>query len=183
MDLHQAIAGRRTIQRFRAGPVPDEAIERALAAAILAPNHKATWPFRFVLPGPAARERLFQIGLRLKAAKKGNSPELEAAVRQDMLTPDRLVVVTQRVAREPDRAEEDYAACAAAVQNILLSIHADGYGAKWGTGGTTRDPEARALLGLSEDERVIAFVWIGQPEIVPHPPKRPSLSDLVRRIP
>lgn len=183
MELHQAIAQRRTIQRFRAGVVPEEIIERAISAAILAPNHKATWPFRFVLPGPVARERLFQIGLRLKAAKKGNSPELEAAVRQDMLIPDRLVVVTQRVAREPERAEEDYAACACAVQNLLLSVHADGYGAKWGTGGTTRDPEARELLGLVSDERVIAFVWVGLPEIVPSAPKRPPLADLVRSVP
>lgn len=183
MDLHEAISGRRTIQRFRPGPVPDEAIERGLAAAVLAPNHKATWPFRFILPGPSARERLFRVGLRLKAAKKGASAELEAAVRQEMLAPDRLVVVTQIVAAEPARAEEDYAACACAVQNLLLSLYADGLGAKWGTGGTTRDPEAREILGLAENERVVAFVWVGVPEIVPAAPRRPPLESLVRRVP
>lgn len=182
MELHEAISGRRTIQRFRAGTVPEAVIDRALTAAIYAPNHKTTWPFRFILPGPAARERLFQVGLRLKSAKKGPSPELEAAVRQDMLTPDRLVVVVQRRAEDPARAEEDYAACACATQNMMLSIHADGYGAKWGTGGTTRDAQAREALGLAANEHVIAFVWIGVPEIVPLAPKRPPLADLVRRI-
>lgn len=179
--VHDVIAGRRTIQRFGPGSVPDEVLERALSAAQHAPNHKLTWPWRFVLPGPVTRELLFRVGLRLKSAKKGPSPELEAAVRRDMLVPDRLVVVVQRVDVDPARAEEDYAACACAVQNLMLSLHADGFGSKWGTGGTLRDPEAREALGLRADERAVAFVWIGEPQIVPAPPARPS--DRVTRLP
>jgi nitroreductase len=183
MELHDAIAGRRTIQRFRAGPVPDEVMERALAAAIWAPNHKSTWPFRFVLAGPVARERLFQVGLRNKVAKRGPSPELEAAVRQDLLAPDRLVAVIQRVAEEPGRAEEDYATCACAVQNLMLSVYADGYGSKWNTGGLARDPESLGALEVGPRERVVGLVLVGVPQLVPTAPKRPPLGELVRRVP
>lgn len=183
MDLHVALRTRRTIQRFLPDPVPDEVIERALAAAVMAPNHKSTWPFRFVLPGPEARQRLFAVGLRLKSAKRGPSPELEAAVRADMLTPARLVVVVQRVAEDAGRAEEDYAACACAAQNLMLSVHADGYGAKWGTGGPTRDPESFAALGLEAGkDKVVAFVWVGVPALIPNAPLRPPLAELVRRV-
>ncbi|MCB9689618.1 MAG: nitroreductase [Alphaproteobacteria bacterium] len=179
--VHDVIASRRTIQRFRPGTVPDEVLERALLAAQHAPNHKLTWPWRFVLPGPVTRELLFRVGLRIKSARKGPSAELEASVRRNMLVPDRLVVVVQRVDAEPARAEEDYAACACAVQNLMLSLHADGFGSKWGTGGTLRDPEAREALGLHADESAIAFVWIGLPEIVPTPPPRPV--DRVTHLP
>lgn len=183
MDLHEALATRRTTQRFRTGPVPDAAIDRALAAAMMAPNHKTTWPWRFTLPGPEARERLFRVGLRLKEAKKGPSPDLEAHVRQEMLAPDRLVVVSQVVAADPGRAEEDYAACACAVYALMLSLHADGFATKWGTGGSTRDPEALAALGIGPGEKVIAYVWVGEAAVPAPTPKRPPLSELVRRVP
>lgn len=174
MDLHTALATRRTVQRFRPDPLPEDVLRRALTAAQWAPNHKTTWPWRFLLPGPVTRQILFRVGLRLKAAKKGPGPALEEAVRQDMLVPARLVVVVQRVAPDDARALEDYATCACAVQNLMLSLHADGFASKWGTGGTLRDPEARAALGVADDERVVAFVWCGAPDIVPAAPPRPA---------
>jgi nitroreductase len=184
MDVYHAITGRRTIQRFRPGPVPEEALERALAAAVFAPNHKTTWPFRFVLPGPEARETIFRTGLRLKEAKRGPSPELEAAVRRDLLAPDRLVAVVQRIADDEHRALEDYAACACAVHILMLALYAEGIGTKWGTGGTLRDPAVLAALDVSAlRERVVAFVWVGVPEIVPQAPPRPPLDTLVSRTP
>ncbi len=175
MDLHAALTTRRTVQRFRAGGIPDEVLARALTAAQHAPNHKLTWPWRFLLPGPVTREILFRVGLRLKAAKKGLSPSLEEAVRQDMLTPARLVAVVQVLADEPGRQLEDYAACACAAQNLMLSLHADGFATKWGTGGTLRDPEALAALGVdAARERIVAFVWCGVAEVVPSAPPRPN---------
>jgi nitroreductase len=183
MELHDTIAGRRTIQRFQSGAVPDEVIERALTAASWAPNHKTTWPFRFVLLGPVARERIFQIGLRHKIAKRGPSPELEAAVRQDLLVPDKLVVVVQKVAEDPGRAQEDYATCACAVQNLMLSVYADGYGSKWNTGALARDPETASVLELGPQDRVVGLILVGVPQLVPTAPKRPPMSELVRRVP
>lgn len=183
MDLHEALVTRRTIQRFRPGAVPQEPIDRALEVAVMAPNHKATWPFRFTLVGPETREHLFRIALRLKEAKKGPSPELEAQIRLEMLVPDRLVVVSQVVAADPGRAEEDYATCACATYALMLSLHADGLATKWGTGGSTRDPEALRVLGLAPHDRVVAFVWIGYPAITPQTPKRPPLQELVRAAP
>lgn len=182
MNLHEAIRARRTVHRFSVGPVAEEVVERALAAAILAPNHKTTWPFRFVVPGPAARERLVQVGVRLKSAKRGPSPELEQAVRADMATPDRLIVVAQVLASDPGRVEEDYATCAAAVQNLLLSLTADGVGSKWGTGGPTRDPETFEILGLDPaTHKIVAFVWAGVPAGEAAAPARPPLDALVSR--
>ncbi|MEZ4236974.1 MAG: nitroreductase [Myxococcota bacterium] len=184
MNLHDALSTRRTIQRFRPGSVPDAVIDDALAAAVWAPNHKTTWPFRFVLPGPAARHALYEVGVSLKAAKRGGevTPQLEAEQRAKMLDPDRLVVVVQRVADDPVRAEEDYATCACAVFALMLSVHASGFGTKWSTGGVTTDPRSLALLGLAPaEDRVVGFVWVGVPEVVPQAPRRPPLAGLVRR--
>ena len=183
MDVHDALRTRRTIQRFAPGPIPEGALDRALEAATFAPNHKLTWPWRFTIPGPEAREALFRIAYRLKLAKKGPSPDLEARVRATMFDPAHLVVVSQVVDPDPPRAHEDYASCAVAVSNLLLSLHADGVGGMWGTGGITRDAETFAVLGLGANERVVAFVYVGRPAVVPQLPKRPPLEQLVRRTP
>lgn len=182
MDLHTALRTRRTIQRFAPGPVDRSVLERAFEAATFAPNHKLTWPFRFVLAGPDARQVVYRVSLRLKAEKKGATPELERAVRAKTLDPAELVVVAQVLADDPHRREEDYAACCAATQNLMLSLHADGVGTMWGTGGATRDPEALAALGLdAARHRVVGFVWVGRAEVVPQAPRRPPLEELVSR--
>ncbi len=184
MDLHEALRTRRTIQRFAPGPIPAGALDRALEAALLAPNHKLTYPWRFALPGPVTREALFQVGLRLRIAKKGTGPEVEAHVRTTMLVPAHVVVVSQVIAPDPIRAQEDYAACTNAVLTMMLSLHADGVGSMWGTGRIVRDQETFTVLGLdSTKERIVAFVWIGRPAIVPQTPRRPALADVVRTLP
>jgi nitroreductase len=184
MDLHEALRTRRTIQRFLSGPIPDGTLDRALEAATYAPNHKLTFPWRFTLPGPASRQALFRVGLRLRIAKKGTGPEVEAHVRATMLDPAHLVVVSQRVATEPIRADEDHASCAAAVLTLMLSLHADGVGSMWGTGRIVRDPETFEILDLDQArERIVAFVWVGRPAIVPQTPRRPPLSAVVRTRP
>jgi nitroreductase len=184
MDLHEALRTRRTIQRFAPGPIPADALQRALEAALLAPNHKLTYPWRFSIPGPVTRQALFQVGLRLRIAKKGTGPEVEAHVRSTMLDPAHLVVVSQRLDPDPIRRDEDHAACAAAVLNLMLSLHADGVGSMWGTGRIVRDPETFAILGLDPThERIVAFVWIGRPGIVPQTPRRPPLADVARPLP
>lgn len=183
MELHDALRTRRTIHRFRPGSVSDAILERAMAAATFAPNHKLTWPFRFVVAGPEARAALVRASVRLKALKRGTPPDaaLEAKVSAELLTPDRMVAVVQVLSADPGRREEDYAACACATYALLLSLHADGVGAKWGTGGTTRDAEALDALGIDPaKERVVAFVWIGVPDAVPAVPQRPERSALVR---
>src|SRR5688572_27134006 len=173
MDLHEALRSRRTIQRFVSGPIPEGALERALEAAVLAPNHKLTFPWRFTLPGPSTRQALYEVGLRLRIAKKGTGPEVQAHVRATMLDPAHLVVVSQVIDAEPIRAQEDYASCATAVLNLMLSLHGEGVGSMWGTGRIVRDPETLAVLALDPvKERIVAFVWVGRPAIVPQTPRR-----------
>ncbi len=139
MDVHAALRTRRTIHAYVPGPVPDEVVHRALEAAHHAPCHKLTWPWRFTLVGLAVRQQLAEHAVEVKAAKKGTlSPAQQAAIRAKALNPGVLIVVSQVRCDDPTRRREDYAACAAAIQNLQLSAHADGYGTKWSTGGTTR---------------------------------------------
>jgi len=165
------IRARRTIHRFRPGPVPEEVLERALEAALWAPNHKLTEPWRFYLPGPQTAARLVELNTRLVAASAG--PEAARAKEAAWQAVPRWLVLTCQ--RSPDalRAREDYAACACAAHNLALALWADGVGMKWTTGPVTRTPEFHDLMWIDADvEEVVGLMMIGYPEDIPQVPRR-----------
>jgi len=58
MSVYQAIYGRRSAWKFSDAPVDRMAIERMLDAAVWAPNHRLTEPWRFFVLGQGSPERL-----------------------------------------------------------------------------------------------------------------------------
>ena len=165
MELHFGLRSRRTIHHFVPGEVPEEVISRALEAAHQAPNHKHTWPWRFVLPGPETRSKLTDLGVSIKANKKSLSEMETKAIRRKLTSPGALIVVVQHLEGSDFTIREDYASCACAIQNIQLSAFADGFGAKWSTGAQVmspwvpwvpRVPDTTTSPGSSSSERLAA---------------------------
>jgi nitroreductase len=76
-----------------------------------------------------------------------------------------------------------YAACCAAVQNILLSLHAERIGSKWATGPVTKTKAFRELIKAKPTDRVVGLIMLGYPAKTPHPPRRRrTLDDLVEDL-
>jgi len=70
----------------------------------------------------------------------------------------------------------------AALQNLCVSLHADGIGTKWTTGPVNFDPRFGEAAGLPADEYVIGTVWFGRAAAQPKAPrKRLSAEDLLSR--
>jgi nitroreductase len=186
MHTHDALLTRRTVQRYTGEPVPDDVIDRAIAAAHMAPCHKLTWPWRFTLLGPEATEATVQLAISMKAARRKTAVSLadvERGVRAKLGSAGRLIAVSQVLDDDAFRREEDYAAVACAIQNLSLSLHADGFGSKWSTGGFTRHPDTYERLGIDpEQERIVGIVLVGVPVAAPTAPPRPELPHVVRRV-
>lgn len=184
MELYDAIHQRRTIHRYRDAPLADGVIERLLAAAHMAPNHKLTWPWRFTRVGhETRREKLLSLGVRLKSKGREPSPRLVEAITEKLMYPAELVVVSVERCEDDFRAREDYAATACAIQNLMLAATAEGVGAKWNSGGLTTHPDTYAAVGIDpEVEEIVAFVWVGVADDVPEI-KRPPLDAHVRALP
>ena len=185
MHIQEAIHSRRTAHLWLDTPVPEEVILKGLEAAQMAPCHRLTWPWRFTLPGPTARDALYEIGVELKAAKAGT--EVTDELRQRMtakMSHPALVVVSQLISDDPMQSQEDYAACASAIQNFSLSLFADGFHSKWSTGGIMRDSRTYDLLKIApSEETIIGFIWAGVPVRTGPAPQRPELAAHVRRVP
>ncbi len=184
MQIEELIATRRTVHEFAAAPIPDGAVDRSLAAAHWAPNHKLTWPWRFTKVGPKARAQLIEIGIALKSAKRQLPPEMVKKLRAKLGNPAELVVVSQMRSEDGFRSREDYGAVACAIQNMTLSLWSEGISTKWGTGGITRHDKTYALLGIDGNtEEIVGFIWIGHPVRPSKAPQRPPLADVIREVP
>jgi nitroreductase len=186
MNLQELIRDRRTIHDYVPGPLPEGAVERAVAAATAAPNHRMTEPWRFVRVGPEARNVLATISADLKG---GPSAMGDAAVQKlmaKMLNPAELLVVCQVLHDDPGVAHEDFAAVACAIQNAMLSFWSEGLGSKWSTGAVTTDNRTYQALAIDpQREAIVGFLWAGHAAKMdlPKPRRRRPLSDVLRSVP
>ena len=181
MSVLETIAARRSIFDFRPAAVPRERIERALQAAVWAPNHKLTEPWRFIVVGPEAKEQLSRVYARIKQddVKGDIAPEAlreigRKTVKKLMSKPS-IVAVTCAVSGDAFLDREDYAATCCAIQNIMLAAWEDGIGMQWSTSGLIEDAEALSLLGVDpERERVVGLLYAGYAERVPVSKRKPA---------
>jgi nitroreductase len=186
MNLQELLADRRTIHDYRPEPLPEGAVERAVAAAVAAPNHRMTEPWRFVRVGPTTRSTLADISADLKGGPEKLGESGLRKLRAKMLDPAELLVVCQVRHADADIAREDYAAVACAVQNAMLSFWAEGLGSKWSTGSVTADERTYRALGIDPAaEEIVGFLWAGHAARadLPKPRRRRSLQEVLRSVP
>ena len=178
MDVLDLIKKRRSIPRFTSEPVPREVIEEMLDAATWAPNHHLTEPWEFIVLEGEAKERFAAIrrDFRVTLFPDPNAPEVQKVagkVYQDTLAAPVIIVVTTRVADDPDVREDDYAATFCAIQNMLLVAAGRGVGTYPRTGGLTRSANLREFLGLPADRRIAAVIYVGFPAVTPERRRTP----------
>jgi len=175
MNVMDALAHRRSIKKFSDRPVTRAQVERLLAAAVLAPNHRLTQPWRFYVLGPKARRAYGEV-LGARKAQKVEEPAAAARVREKVAAEQAalpcMIAVAMREDPNPEIREEDFGACMMAVDNLLLAAVDEGLGTHVKTGGVMQDPDARAAVGVAADERIVAVVNVGVPDEVPVPKPR-----------
>lgn len=169
-DIFSAMEARRSVKKFTERRVARAEIERLLAVAALAPNHRMTEPWRFYVLGPESRRRYGE-ALGARKAKKVEDPEAARLVREKVAREHEalpaMIAIAMTVSDDEERMREDYAATFMAVQNIALGAVAMGLGTHIKTGGVMDDPAAREAVGVPDGERVVAIVNLGEPAELP----------------
>lgn len=185
--LNQLLVSRTTVHEYTSKPLPADALGRALEAAVAAPNHRLTEPWRFLQVGPDTRKVLAELQVRLKAKGRALQPEVLERTLSKMLTPPELLVACRVRHANPEIEREDYAAVSCAIHSVCLSLWAEGVGSKWGTGAVTTLPETYRALGVDiEDTEIVGFLWLGfpaSPDMLRKPERRLKVGDVLRRLP
>jgi nitroreductase len=186
MHVADAIRARRSIKRFTDAPVSREQIESLLSAAVLAPNHRLTEPWRFYVLGASAREAYGRV-LGGRKAKKITDPAVARTTVDQVAAEHRALPAMIAVAivqnASPEILEEDQAAAMMAIENLSLLAVAMGLGTHIKTGAVMADPAARAAMGARDDERVVAIVNVGVPAETPAPKPRGDAASRTTWVP
>jgi len=186
MITQEAIESRRSIKQFSEREIARAEIERLLDAAVLAPNHRMTEPWRFYVLGPEAR-RAYGRALGLRKAKRLEDPEagrqvVEKVERSHAALPA-MLAVSVVLDDNPEIREEDYAAAFMAIQNLSLAAVAAGLGTHLKTGAVMDDPRSREAVGVPDGERIVATIELGEPAATPDAKPRRSAAELTTWVP
>ena len=167
MELIDAITARRSLGKMRPEVPSRNLVEQVLAAAVHAPNHYNTQPWRFYVLNGKARE---QLGEALAEAAKLRMPGDEAMKVEGVMSGERakpmrspvLIVVGVVPERDdPMSVREDLQASSAAIQNMLLAANSLGLAAIWRTGDGAYDDYVKAHFGLRPQDEIAGIVYLG----------------------
>lgn len=209
MDLFDSIQGRKSIRRFKLTPIPDEDIKKILDAGRRAPSANNTQPWSFIVVknrivlkqmAEAVRQMIDRMipyaesekqVQRLTAYKSNYYTFFENAPVVIAVLMEGYDAGTDRVLAKMGYSPEDIKrlrplpglqSVAAAIENMLLAIHALGYGSCWMTGPLVAQEAFEKLLGFGKERSIAAFLPVGVPD--ENPPSRPRnpLEEIMRVI-
>ena len=173
MNLEEAIRDRRSIGLVKPDEVDQALIETLLQAAVYAPNHHLTEPWRFYVLRGKGRDVLGNAYAQI-ASEFLEDPTSEAnqvALKKHYDKAFRAPVIIVAVCEPTDSAKidprEELAAVHAAVQNMLLQAHALGLGAVWRTGAPSYHSDMKKAFGLREEHSIVGFIYVGHPIQLP----------------
>ena len=183
MEVNQAIETRRSVGQVKQDPVPREIVEKILESAVHAPNHRLTEPWRFhVFTGKGRGElaRARAEVARIQAEAEGEEEEFAAGrisrERKKAFRAPVVIVVISKGGRDEVETLENYAACAAAVQNMQLTAHSLGLATIWRTGHVAYHPYMREFFGLEDGDKIVAHLYLGYPDVTERSRRREPAS-------
>lgn len=188
MNIHEAIKSRRSIALVKDEDVPTDLIEQILGAGTYAPNHHRTEPWRFFVLRGDGRVKLGEVFGEITRSQQEDehSDSSKAKIQRSERNPLRAPVIIAVGVEPSDKhnviRKEEYAAVNSGVQNMLLTAHALGLGAIWRTGAICYEPKVRDFFGLSENGEIVAFIYLGYPNMEPMPFPKTNYKDLTTWI-
>ncbi|MEX0618931.1 MAG: nitroreductase [Pseudohongiellaceae bacterium] len=164
MEALYALHNRTSIPKL-SDPAPGESsLKNIFRAAFRAADHAVQRPWRFLVIRGDSRARLGEL---FACAAQSDNPEISAEKLQSLrLKPFRAPVIVVTISSyhynpKVPEIEQDLSA-GAATQNMLLAAFAQNIGAIWRTGPMAFNPVVREGLGLAANEKIIAFLYLGQ---------------------
>lgn len=183
-QLMQSLISRRSVHPRRlVHPGPDNlAIRKMIEGAVTAIDHGSLKPWRFISITGEALVALGELFVEIKRARNKDIGEEELVRERNRAQAVPVIVAVIEKSSATGTAvplKEQHASIGAAIQNIVLSAHLMGFGAKMVSGNKVRDPMLGKRFGLVADECVFGFVCIGTSVAGTSVKQRPDVDDVL----
>ncbi len=172
-EVIEIIKNRRNTKAFTDSEVPDEDIKILLDAAVWAPNHRNTEPWRFVVIRKNAemKSRIAEGLVRLQEKMSDiKLPEDHKQLIYDgVFASPTLIFVFSLIGDTDEITEENYGAVCCAIQNIQLVAESMDLSVGWSTGRMCKISNLDEIFGITEEGLKIAGVLtVGYAEPTPN---------------
>jgi len=186
-DLSYLIRHRRSIfpKQYRGRNISDLQIEELLENANYAPTHKLTEPWRFTVFKGEGLEQLAKFQAEhYKKSVESTGQYQEKKYDKLRSSPLKCSHVISIGLKRSDLVplQEEIAAVACAVQNMLLTAAVLGIGCYWSTGGVTYASGVNEFFGLDSQDLLMGFLYIGQSDEVLFQGRRTPIEGKVRWV-
>ena len=168
MDVFEAIRTRRSIRKYKDKQVPWDNVVTVLQAGKYAPSACNLQNWKFIIVKSDAKRKSIT----------------KACLQQEWMEQAPVFIV---VVSEPKKAERFYGtrgarlytiqACAASIENMLLTAHSLGLGSCWV--GAFDEHEIWTILGLPEEISVQGVITIGYADEVPQAPPKYRIEHMM----
>lgn len=163
-------------------PGPDAAeVAEILRLGARTPDHGKLFPWRFVVMGPQTRAALGE-SLSVLAVRKEMGAKAQAVLAKLTAAPVSILVIST-AGPGPKPVWEQELSAGAVCMNLEHAANALGYASCWITDWYSYDPDALALFGVREGEKVAGFVHIGTVAEPPLERERPDVAALTTTLP
>ncbi|MEF9956528.1 MAG: nitroreductase [Acinetobacter sp.] len=161
-NIHQNIHQRQSIGHLIEPAPNSEQLEKAFQAALTAPDHHRLKPTRFVIVNAEHRADFGDyLAQALADVGETDTAQLDRAKHHPFRAP-MLVLALTTIQDHPKVPHfEQILSTGAAIQNFLLSVHAQGFASMWRSGAVVESNWLKQQLGLQQQDLISGIIYIG----------------------
>jgi nitroreductase len=162
------------------GPGADE-VQLILQAGIRVPDHGKLAPWRFLMFEGKARGEFGAVLERILAEREPDASDIRRQMERTRFerAPLVIAVISSPKTGKPIPEWEQRLSAGAVCQTMVIAATALGFGAQWITEWYAYDDAVAKALGLSAEERVAGFLYLGTRREPLSERERPDLAKLI----
>ena len=162
MDAIKNLTNRKSSKNLQLPFPTKEEMNIVYQSALRAPDHAWLRPSKFLEFKGESLEKLSKI---FTSFANDHFKENEAFVEKVKVAPFRapmvIVLITEIKNHPKVPAIEQMLSTSAATQNILLALHALGYGAIWKTGKLALNENIPKYFNLDKNHHILGYIYVG----------------------
>jgi nitroreductase len=179
MDALELLLNRRSVAKLNAPAPEGKVLENIIQAGLRAPDHGGLAPWRFVIAQGKGLNKLSDMLVQAVMADNGDAALLDKMKQAPFRAPMVITVIAKVTPHEKVPAFEQHLSAGCAVQAMQMAAVAQGFQGFWRSGDVMFNPVLRQSLGLSGEDQVVGFLYLGTAGAEPMKAPLRSLSQFV----
>ena len=183
MEAIENILSRNSISKL-GDPYPtSEEMALIYKAALRAPDHAWLRPSEFIEVTGSGLDRLSNIfeQYAIENIEDINEQKITKYKNAPYRAPMVIVLISNIKKHDKVPKIEQILSTAAAVQNMLLALHALNYGAIWRTGAFALNDKIGEYFDLSKNQEILGYLYIGKPKMKPKNIPEVDIEQYIKR--